>query len=214
VLSVGWNSAYWWIFWLLTIKIWQNQSSASFQLTMVFSQPSWSSGPLQFKIADVRSLNPVPVPRIGKVATWCKICRTDFPDLKSHFNLHKKHSCIYCGKCFLQRSDCSRHTLIHTNERPFVCEECGGSFKRSYEKTRHIRECHGYEPVLMKRQREPYNRIRLKKESTWRLIMMEQVKKTLCWMRNLIIDGAAGGETKRRHDVTFPLLTLHRGKCR
>jgi hypothetical protein len=31
-------------------------------------------------------------------------------------------------------------------------------------------------------------------------------------MRNLIIDGAAGGETKRRHDVTFPLLTLHREK--
>jgi hypothetical protein len=30
-------------------------------------------------------------------------------------------------------------------------------------------------------------------------------------MRNLIIDGAAGGETKRRHDVT---LTLHRGKDR
>jgi hypothetical protein len=30
-------------------------------------------------------------------------------------------------------------------------------------------------------------------------------------MRNLIIDGAAGGETKRRHDVTFPRLTLHRG---
>jgi hypothetical protein len=33
-------------------------------------------------------------------------------------------------------------------------------------------------------------------------------------MRNLIIDGAAGGATKRRHDVTFPLLTLHRGKDR
>jgi hypothetical protein len=33
-------------------------------------------------------------------------------------------------------------------------------------------------------------------------------------MRNLIIDGAAGSETKRRHDVTFPLLTLHRGKDR
>jgi hypothetical protein len=31
-------------------------------------------------------------------------------------------------------------------------------------------------------------------------------------VRNLIIDGAAGGETKRRHAVTFPLLTLHRGK--
>jgi hypothetical protein len=28
------------------------------------------------------------------------------------------------------------------------------------------------------------------------------------------IDGAAGGEVKRRHDVTFPLLTLHRGKDR
>jgi hypothetical protein len=33
-------------------------------------------------------------------------------------------------------------------------------------------------------------------------------------MRNLIIDGAAGGETKIRHDVTFPLLTLHRGQDR
>jgi hypothetical protein len=33
-------------------------------------------------------------------------------------------------------------------------------------------------------------------------------------MSNLIIDGAAGGETKRRHDITFPLLTLHRGKDR
>jgi hypothetical protein len=33
-------------------------------------------------------------------------------------------------------------------------------------------------------------------------------------MRNLIIDGAAGGETKIRHDVTFPLLTLHRRKDR
>jgi hypothetical protein len=33
-------------------------------------------------------------------------------------------------------------------------------------------------------------------------------------MRNLIIDGAAGGETKRRHDVTFPLLTLHSGNDR
>jgi hypothetical protein len=33
-------------------------------------------------------------------------------------------------------------------------------------------------------------------------------------MRNLIIDGAAGDETKRRHDVTFPLLMLHRGKDR
>jgi hypothetical protein len=30
----------------------------------------------------------------------------------------------------------------------------------------------------------------------------------------MIIDGAAGGETKIRHDVTFPLLMLHRGKDR
>jgi hypothetical protein len=33
-------------------------------------------------------------------------------------------------------------------------------------------------------------------------------------MRNLIIDGAAGGETKKCHDVTFPLFTLHRGNDR
>jgi hypothetical protein len=28
----------------------------------------------------------------------------------------------------------------------------------------------------------------------------------------VIIDGAADGETTRRHDVTFPLLTLQHGK--
>jgi hypothetical protein len=33
-------------------------------------------------------------------------------------------------------------------------------------------------------------------------------------MSNLIIDGAAGGETKIRHDVTFSMLTLHREKDR
>jgi hypothetical protein len=33
-------------------------------------------------------------------------------------------------------------------------------------------------------------------------------------MRKLIIDGAASGDTKIRHDVSFPLLTLHRGKDR
>jgi hypothetical protein len=33
-------------------------------------------------------------------------------------------------------------------------------------------------------------------------------------MRNLRDNGAAGGEIKRRHDVTFPLLTLYRGKNR
>jgi hypothetical protein len=31
-------------------------------------------------------------------------------------------------------------------------------------------------------------------------------------LQMLIIDGAAGDDTKIRHDVTFPLLTLHRGK--
>jgi hypothetical protein len=33
-------------------------------------------------------------------------------------------------------------------------------------------------------------------------------------MRNLIIDDAAGGETKIRHDVTFSLLTLTSEKIR
>jgi hypothetical protein len=44
-----------------------------------------------------------------------------------------------------------------------------------------------------------------------------QVEESLWWVSLewgtcVIIDDAAGGETKRRQDVTFPLLTLHRGK--
>jgi hypothetical protein len=55
-----------------------------------------------------------------------------------------------------------------------------------------------------------YNLAYQKERNIGRLVVAYQMFP----MRNLIIDGAAGGETKIRHDVTFPLLTLHRGKDR
>lgn len=102
----------------------------------------------------------------------CKKAMATYANLKSHILLHKRnHICERCGKCFTKREsfkhhvwacigkfachECNKtfctnrrlkcHMLIHTGERPFICEQCGQPFRskeglKSHKKFIHSRE--------------------------------------------------------------------------
>ncbi|KAG0673634.1 hypothetical protein C6P42_002637 [Pichia californica] len=53
------------------------------------------------------------------------------------------HSCKECGKHFSRSTALNRHILVHANYRPFKCDGCGYSFKRSDHLKVHKRVCTG-----------------------------------------------------------------------
>lgn len=48
--------------------------------------------------------------------------------LQSHMELHaslRPHKCQHCSFASKNKKDLRRHTLTHTNEKPFACHVCG-----------------------------------------------------------------------------------------
>lgn len=62
----------------------------------------------------------------------CEICQRGFKmqsNLERHKILHTgemRFCCSYCGKTFTQNDNLQLHVrTYHTNERPYLCNECG-----------------------------------------------------------------------------------------
>uniref|UniRef100_UPI0037E97164 zinc finger protein 678-like isoform X1 n=1 Tax=Semicossyphus pulcher TaxID=241346 RepID=UPI0037E97164 len=49
-------------------------------------------------------------------------------DNKRPKNNKKSHSCSECGKTFNKKRNMTRHMIIHTGDKPFSCSECGKRF--------------------------------------------------------------------------------------
>ncbi|XP_068097146.1 zinc finger and BTB domain-containing protein 49-like [Hyperolius riggenbachi] len=83
---------------------------------------------------------------------YCPICFRSFlylSDLERHSITHserKPYDCKVCGKTFKRSSHLQRHKHIHTGERPYICTVCRKGFRESGELQRHQRVHTGEKP--------------------------------------------------------------------
>ncbi|KAL8591698.1 hypothetical protein ACOMHN_061790 [Nucella lapillus] len=74
---------------------------------------------------------------IGKTMVGCEICRREFCNSNSlDDHLKRRHSegpkdfkCDQCDMCFFLAKDLKVHQIKHTDDRPYVCEACGETFR-------------------------------------------------------------------------------------
>lgn len=52
------------------------------------------------------------------------------------------YDCETCGKSFSCPSHLKRHTIMHTDEKPFTCDFCPKEFRRKYDRNRHVKYVH------------------------------------------------------------------------
>ena len=79
----------------------------------------------------------------------CPVCGGRYVALRKHMLIHSadsyEHVCSVCQKAFRLARNLKSHMLVHTGERPYTCQDCGGRYKTSTQLKLHIRTVHAGE---------------------------------------------------------------------
>ncbi|XP_065095693.1 zinc finger protein 345-like [Ochlerotatus camptorhynchus] len=78
----------------------------------------------------------------------CETCGESFMYMrKLRYHVRQKHAsnkptCKICGNTFTTQATLFRHMLVHTNEKPYVCSNCGAPFRRLFDLKNHVQKVH------------------------------------------------------------------------
>lgn len=86
------------------------------------------------------------IKHLGK-RSHCTICNKDLVDLRSHMVLIHNTTelsfvCMVCERRFISKTVLADHMNIHTNTKPYECDECGKAFRVKALLITHIKIVH------------------------------------------------------------------------
>lgn len=83
----------------------------------------------------------------------------------SNPNQKKMHECEVCQKQFVSRGLYKRHIVVHSEDRPFHCDQCSNAFKLKTHLVRHNKKVHS-----MQSANKPVKRIHGSESGEFHLI--------------------------------------------
>ena len=80
----------------------------------------------------------------------CPECRKELKTalgFQMHMDSHKgvqlyRYTCEYCRKGFKSKTTLKEHLTTHTNEKYFMCKECGEEFRYHFKLRKHKQQVH------------------------------------------------------------------------